>query len=301
MWFKNLMIYRLTKSLDWMNEDFQLQLQQCAFSPCHQSDMSKFGWTPPLRDSEMLHFSVNKQILLLAKKEEKILPAQVIKRELENRIIELEQKENRQLKKVEKQALKDDVIATLLPRAFSKLKQTALWIDTANNLIYVDAASNKVAEDALGLLRKTLGSLPVVPLTFANNPSLVMSDWICNDTIPQWLITLDDAELRGNDNNSVIRCKQQNLNSEEIISMLKTDKQITKLSLEWEENLSFMLQEDCSLKRLKFADEIKEKNDDILKEDIAQRFDADFILMTATLSKLIENLLNDFGGEKERF
>lgn len=27
-----------------------------------------------------------------------------------------------------------------------------------------------------------------------------------------------------------------------------------------------MLQEDCSLKRLKFADEIKEKVDDILKE-----------------------------------
>ncbi|OBX01747.1 recombinase RdgC, partial [Gallibacterium genomosp. 1] len=52
-------------------------------------------------------------------------------------------------------------------------------------------------------------------------------------------------------------------------------------------------------KRLKFADEIKEKNDDIAKEDIAQRFDADFLLMTATLSELTKRLLNEFGGEKE--
>ena len=48
------------------------------------------------------------------------------------------------------------------------------------------------------------------------------------------------------------------------------------------------------------SDQIREKNDDILKEDYAQRFDADFVLMTGILSQLTENLLHDFGGEKER-
>ncbi|HHF1947713.1 TPA: recombination-associated protein RdgC [Haemophilus influenzae] len=43
-----------------------------------------------------------------------------------------------------------------------------------------------------------------------------------------------------------------------------------------------------------------EKNDDILKEDFAQRFDADFVLMTGILAKLTENLLDEFGGEKAR-
>jgi len=41
-------------------------------------------------------------------------------------------------------------------------------------------------------------------------------------------------------------------------------------------------------------------HDDILKEDYAQRFDADFVLMTGLLSQLTENLLHDFGGEKAR-
>ncbi|WP_109058850.1 recombination-associated protein RdgC [Aggregatibacter aphrophilus] len=297
-WFKNAMIYRLTKSLDWSEKTLSDALENNQYHPCNQSEMSKFGWSTPLKGSELLYFTVGKQILLLAQKEEKILPAHVIKRELDVRVEKLEQAENRKLKKVEKQTLKDDVVATLLPRAFSKYQQTALWIDAENNLIYVDAASAKRAEEALALLRKSLGSLPVVPLTFANEPSLVMQEWVAKESIPQWLVSLEEAELR-DANNGVIRCKQQALDSDEILSLVNS-KYVTKLALEWEEHLSFVLNEDCSLKRLKFADQIREKNDDILKEDYAQRFDADFVLMTGILSKLTENLLHDFGGEKER-
>lgn len=297
-WFKNAMIYRLTKSLDWSEKTLSDALENNQYHPCNQSEMSKFGWSTPLKGSELLYFTVGKQILLLAQKEEKILPAHVIKRELDARVEKLEQAENRKLKKVEKQTLKDDVVATLLPRAFSKYQQTALWIDAENNLIYVNAASAKRAEEALALLRKSLGSLPVVPLTFANEPSLVMQEWVAKESIPQWLVSLEEAELR-DVNNGVIRCKQQALDSDEILSLVNS-KYVTKLALEWEEHLSFVLNEDCSLKRLKFADQIREKNDDILKEDYAQRFDADFVLMTGILSKLTENLLHDFGGEKER-
>jgi recombination-associated protein rdgC len=297
-WFKNAMIYRLTKSLDWSEKTLSDALENNQYHPCNQSEMSKFGWSTPLKGSELLYFTVGKQILLLAQKEEKILPAHVIKRELDVRVEKLEQAENRKLKKVEKQTLKDDVVATLLPRAFSKYQQTALWIDAENNLIYVDAASAKRAEEALALLRKSLGSLPVVPLTFANEPSLVMQEWVAKESIPQWLVSLEEAELR-DANNGVIRCKQQAIDSDEILSLVNS-KYVTKLALEWEEHLSFVLNEDCSLKRLKFADQIREKNDDILKEDYAQRFDADFVLMTGILSKLTENLLHDFGGEKER-
>lgn len=297
-WFKNAMIYRLTKSLDWSEKTLSDALENNQYHSCNQSEMSKFGWSTPLKGSELLYFTVGKQILLLAQKEEKILPAHVIKRELDARVEKLEQAENRKLKKVEKQTLKDDVLATLLPRAFSKYQQTALWIDAENNLIYVDAASAKRAEEALALLRKSLGSLPVVPLTFANEPSLVMQEWVAKESIPQWLVSLEEAELR-DANNGVIRCKQQALDSDEILSLVNS-KYVTKLALEWEEHLSFVLNEDCSLKRLKFADPIREKNDDILKEDYAQRFDADFVLMTGILSKLTENLLHDFGGEKER-
>lgn len=301
MWFKNLMSYRLTKPLEWERNQLQTQLENCQFHPCGAQDQSKFGWGYPLRGSDLLYFSVGNHILLVAKKEEKILPANVVKRELDERIESLEQKENRKLKKVEKQTLKDDVVINLLPRAFSKNQHTALWIDTENQLIHVDAASSKRAEDALALLRKSLGSLPVVPLAFANEPSTVMTNWIAQDSLPHWLIALEEAELRGSQEDSVIRCKKQPLENEEILALLQEGKKVvSKLALEWEDTLTFVFHEDCTLKRLKFADTVREKNDDILKEDFAQRFDADFVLMTGILSKLIENLLDEFGGEKAR-
>ena len=301
MWFKNLMSYRLTKSLEWDLTQLQTQLETCRFHPCGVQDQSKFGWSAPLRGSDLLYFSVGKQILLMAQKEEKMLPANVVKRELAHRIESLEEKENRKLKKNEKQTLKDDVVMNLLPRAFSKNQYTALWIDTESGLLHVDAASAKRAEDVLALLRKSLGSLPVVPLAFANEPSTILTDWITQDNLPHWLIALEEAELRGCQEDSVIRCKKQPLENEDILALSQEGKKVvSKLALEWEDTLTFVFNEDGSLKRLKFADSVREKNEDISKEDFAQRFDADFVLMTGILAKLTENLLEAFGGEKVR-
>lgn len=300
IWFKNLMTYRLTSPLSLKADELEPQLQQAKFHSCQQNEMSKFGWSNPLSTSDLLHFNVGQQFLLIAHKEEKMLPSTVVKKETENRIETLEQKENRKLKKTEKQAIKDDVVAMLLPRAFSKHQFTSIWLDLERQLVYVDAGSAKRAEDSLALLRKTLGSLPVVPISFAKQPLDAMTEWLAKGETPAWLNLLEEAELKSFDTDSVIRCKRQDLESDEIAIHLNAGKFVTKLALEWENHFSFVLNEDGTLARLKFADEIREKNDDILKEDIAQRFDADFVLMTEEIRLFVEKLTEALGGVQAR-
>ena len=300
MWFKNVMIYRLTSELTLDEQTLNERLTENRFTPCEVHDMSKFGWSKPLASSDQLFFSQGKQFLLISHQENKLLPANVVKQEVEKRIAELEEKEARKLKKTEKQAVKDQVVSVLLPRAFSKHQFTTIWLDLDAQLVYVDAGSSKRAEDTLALLRKTLGSLPVVPISFTIPPIEVMTRWIAQDDAPNWLTLLEEAELKAFDTDSIIRCKRQDLSAEEISQHLQAGKFVTKLAIEWENHFSCVLNEDATLSRLEFADVVREKNDDILKEDVAQRFDADFLLMTAELQQFSEKLIEAFGGMQAR-
>lgn len=295
-WFKNAIIYQLIKEIDF--SQIEDQLKECEFTPCGSADVSHFGWSAPLATSENLAHQADGRILLVAKREEKILPVEVVNRELNKRITALEEKEQRKLKKVERSSLKDDVIATLLPQAFSRIKTTALYIDTLKQLIFVDAASSKTAEDALALLRKSLGSLPVVPLAFNCAPCEVMTRWV-TDTAPDWIIFREEVEIREKADLGVIHCKQKAVEDDEIIELVQNGL-VSKLALEWEDNLKFVLVEDGTLKRLKFDENITEKNDDIVKEDAAARSDADFVLMVNVLGKTVDSLIKEFGGLKDR-
>ncbi|PLR38637.1 recombination-associated protein RdgC [Chimaeribacter californicus] len=302
LWFKNLMVYRLSREVTLSADEMEKQLSAFTFTPCGSQDMAKTGWVSPMGGhSEDLTHSANGQILICARKEEKILPTPVVKQALEAKISKLEAEQHRKLKKTEKDSLKDEVLHTLLPRAFSRFNQTFLWIDTVNGLIMIDCASAKKAEDTLALLRKSLGSLPVVPLTLEKPIELTLTEWVRAGELPAGFTLMEEAELKALlEDGGVIRCKKQDLVTDEIAVHIEAGKVVTKLALDWQERVQLLLADDGSLKRLKFADALRDQNDDIDRDDPAARFDADFILMTSELTALIANVVEALGGEAQR-
>lgn len=296
--FKNAIVYRMTRDIQISSDELEAQLNNLEFSPCGSQDMMKVGWINPIKTGEALTHSVGNQILIVAKREEKILPTDVIKKELQAKIDKLEAEQGRRLKKTEKDSLKDEVVQDLLPRAFSKESTVSVWIDNDNQRIIVDTSSAKRAEDTLALLRKALGSLPVVPLTMKTPIELTLTDWLRDGVIPQGFNLTDEAELKAMlAEGGIARFKKQDLVSDEIASHIEAGKLVTKLSLDWNETIQFTLCDDGSLKKIKFSDVLKAQNDDIDREDIAQRFDADFALFTGEMTRLIDSVIQSLGGE----
>ncbi len=302
MWFKNLQIYRFTRPFEHSIEALEKTLADFEFAPCGSQDISKFGWVKPLgKFGQTLTHGADGNILLCVKKEEKMLPGPVIKDMVEEKALALEDAQGRPLKKKEKDALKEDIIMELLPRAFSRTSQTFAWISPKSDLLVVDASSSKKAEELISLLRKCLGSLPVVPLGLTTPPELTMTDWLNEGNIPAGFNIEDEAELRSAlEHGGIIRCKQQDLTAEEIKAHLDADKLVTKLALNWQENVSFILGEDMAIKRVKFSDVLREENEDISGDDFAARFDADFALMTGELENFIPALVEALGGEDKK-
>lgn len=302
--FKNAIIYRVSNPMSLMAQlaTIEQQLLPFQFTPCGSNDMAKTGWVPATAFSQTLAHQANGQYLLTVQRQEKILPGPVIKQELNARIAKLESEQGRKLKKTEKDSLKDEVLHSLLPRAFTKDSRTQLWIDVMNGLIVVDASSARKAEDALALLRKSLGSLPVIPLTIENPVELTMTEWIKLGKVPGDYFAIGDAaELKAIlADGGIAKVKKQDLVSDEIATHIEAGKVVTKLALDWQQRVTFTLTNDAMLTRLKFCDELIEQNDDIDREDVLARFDADFTLMTGELQSLIKQLVTGLGGEAQR-
>jgi len=298
MWFKNLQLYRFTKPFDLDASTLGQQLEQQAFVPCGSQDVTRSGWVPPLgrHGSEFVH-STNGYLMVCTKRQDKLLPGAVINEALEEKALEIESREARELPRKERRALRDEVYFSLLPKAFVRSSLQFAYISPRDQLLVVDAASAKRAEELLQDLRDALGSLSVIPLVSKHQPIDVMTRWVSSAQIATGFELGEECELRDNaDVSSVIRCKNQDLTSAEIVNHLKTGMHVSKLALNWQQRLEFVLDEKLVVKRLRFADMVQEQASDIEADDAAAQFDVDFSIMALELSAFIEALAEAFGG-----
>ncbi|BFM15203.1 recombination-associated protein RdgC [Maricurvus nonylphenolicus] len=300
MWFKNLLLYRFTTPFELTAEQLEDQLDEHRFTPCGRHDKSRYGWVSPLSEKHTtLTHAANGCIMLCARKEEKVLPAAVIRERLNDKVSEIEAKEDRKVYGKEKEALKEDILHDCLPQAFTRSSRVYGYIAPQDGWLLIDASSPGKAEEFMKHLRESIGTLPVIPIQVKASPAIVMTEWLKQASLPEGLVLTDECELREpGDGGSVVRCKNQDLLSEEIDVHLNAGKQVVKLGLEWDEQIKLVLQEDLAVKRLKFDDKLVTESEEASGGDKLAQFDADFALMTATLKQFVPALLNYFGDAR---
>lgn len=300
MWFRNVRVFRFTKPFDITAEALEEKLMEDAFKPCGPQETSRQGWVPPLgKRGEQLVHSAGGYHLITLRKEEKILPGPVIKELVEEKVELIEAEQGRKVRRKEKDELKELVMLEMLPKAFSKNRRSYAYLAPQDGMLIVDAGSAKQAEDLASSLRKSLGSLPVRPPAVEQAPAFTLTGWLTETIdLPSSLVLGDECELKDpSEDGGVVRCKGLDLQGDEIRSHLDAGMQATRVALTWEDSLSFILDEELGIRRLKFGDTLQEKLDDVEADDAVARFDAAFSLMTLELSRLIPGLLDALGGE----
>ncbi|WP_289102852.1 recombination-associated protein RdgC [uncultured Marinobacter sp.] len=300
MWFRNARIFRFTKPFDISAEALEEKLQADAFKPCGPQETTRQGWVPPLgKHGDQLAHSANGYHLIALRKEEKILPGPVVKEAVEERAEAIEVEQGRKVRKKEKEEIKEQVMLEMLPQAFSRNRRCFAYLAPQDGVLVVDAGSAKQAEDLASTLRKSLGSLPVRPPAVEQAPAFTFTGWL-NESIdhPATIVLGSECELKDpSEDGGVVRCKGLDLKADEIRNHLETGMQVTKLALTWDDNVSFVLDEELGIRRLKFGETLQDQLDDVDADDALAKFDAAFTIMTLELSRLIPGLLEALGGE----
>lgn len=304
MWFKNLTLYRLAEPFAPDHDALHAALAAHPFQHVGRTSPLSMGWELPLgqHGSQYCH-SVGRYSMICLRREERLLPSAVVNEQLLEKVRQLEETQGRPVRRKEKLQLKDELVLSLLPQAFTRSARQFAYIDREHGWLVVDTASAKRAEELLKFLRESMEAaghgLRVRLAETQGSPRVVMSQWLQGEGLPAYFELGQEYELQDPmSEGGVVRCRRQDPLAPEVQAHLQAGKQVSKLALAWRERLELVLDEELVVRRLRFSDTMKEETA-AEGGDPASEFDADFALMSMELSGLVRDLMAAFGGEAE--
>jgi recombination associated protein RdgC len=298
MFFKNARFLKITAELHpdllgVLND----RLSEFKFSSPGSQQLSSIGWAKPFNQEDNFYYRSGNRLLMVLKTETRILPPAVLNKKANEIIQGKEQTEGRTVGKREQQEIKHDLLMKLLPNCFTKDSLVYGYIDLDDMLLVVNSATDSHVELFAAMLRKALGSLPIIPPQGNATCSQIMTDWLIKSP-PEKFEVMEKAILSSHESGKVT-LKDQDLTGEEVIKHIEHGKEVLELQLSFDETLIFTMRNDLTIKSIRFSDVIAEQNDDIPKDDAIGRLDADFALMSGELSRLFKSIFEAFGVDHE--
>ena len=296
-WFRNLTLFRFSEKTARSFKALEDKLDKHRLRAPGPLELATQGFISPFgRDEDVLTHKVGDFVLLNVASERRLLPNSVVSDELSARLKKIAEKEARKVGSKERKRLKDEILTDLLPRAFTKLSRTACYLSLKSGFVVLDTASRKSAEEAISQLRQALGTFPAVPVAPEESPRRQMTDWLIHGKLPAGLVLGDECELRDPaESGAVVRCRRQDLETDEVREHLKSGKQAFALGLTFEERLGFTLGEDLAVRKLRFLDVVQDELEASGRDAEAGDIDATFALMTLELERLLQKLEEWFG------
>lgn len=299
--FKTGLVYSMTEAAEHDIDELEEALSVYIAKDIRKDQGRFLGWCPPFKGSDRLVIECQGQRLLQVMEQKRVLPKDVIQEKVDERADALAEREGRPITKAERAPIEEEVTLDLLKVSHVRRIRVLVWWDIRRQRIFVNTGSSSKAEDILGLLRQSIGSLKVIPLATAKKPGSEMASWLREPaTAPGWLKVGSSAILKEpGDVGSYSAQKVDITNDEHAQTLIDGGLSVKELQIGMKETLTCKVNESLQIKGLKFADEVREKrgdNDDAHSEDLYARFEGDFIIMADALGRFISNLTEALGG-----
>lgn len=298
MWFKNLLVYRLKPNARLKVDTVEEKLKENALQPCGSFEMESRGWVAPRGGERFLH-SLERQWLITHGVNQRILPGSAITQTAQERAAKLAERQGHPVGRKQMREIRERVIEELMPKALTRRRTLAAWIDPVNGWVAVDTAADKKADELLESFIATDIDIDVKRLETTQSPSAQMTLWLTSGKIPAPFTIDQDLELRASgESRATVRYVNHPLEGREIREHIAGGKIATRLGMTWKNRISFVLTEQLQIKRVVFLDILKNETES-QAEDAEEQFDIDFALMTGELAAMLTDLTQALGGEKK--
>lgn len=294
MWFKNLSLLRLP--IDYtptVGVEFEQALSEYPLRSPGPLELETRGFVSPFSraDGTMTLVSSQNKTLFCLGTETRLLPASVLRDEVNARIAGHESISGRKPGKRLRNDIREAALGELLPRAFIKRARVGAYIDASHRFLVVDTASDTAAEAVCSAVREALGTFPARPLAAEASLTLLMSEWLISGNLPKGFELGDQVKLQDpSDTASTVRGTHIDPTANEIREHGRCGKQVTQLGLIFDGRISFVLDAKLKIRKLSFLDVVADKLDAQDGADPDTLLDAEFFPMSAELSRLFSAL-----------
>jgi recombination associated protein RdgC len=286
--FRTLRLYRVESP--WPRSEAALadRLAGAGFVPCSAFAAETTGFESPTgRESDPLCRRVGGADLLSLRRQTRLLPAAAVNEVLGDRVAAFGNRMGREPSRKERRQLRDEVYGELLPKALLRSQRIRGFHLASERVLAVEAAAPARAELFLDRLRTALGTLAVRPLAFGQPVGGLLTRTLLGRGPKQLRVgrecrLRDPAAAR-----SSVQWLDMDLSGERARELARDGLQLERLGIEFDDVLSCVLDRDTVLRKIRLPGADAAETED---EDPLARLDAEFVMLTGSVRRLLETL-----------
>jgi recombination associated protein RdgC len=289
-WYSSLFAYKLNTKVT--EQDLSSKIEDFKITEMSEGDRTTHGWDYVIGESE-LYCNIQGVFSLNLRIDKKTVPAAALKKKVNERVKQMEAQGS---EKVNKKAVKEQVEGELMKHAFISDKFIQGYIDPKNELLVINSNSNSDIEIFVDYLRETLSNDLDI--------DLIEVEFDITETITKWVKEKEAKEpfeigeactLYDSLTGSKASFSGQDLGTDEIDVLLNSGKNVSELSLIWDERVSLSLNNEFKIKKIKPQDIINE----IISGDVGEddneytEYVTSMHIMISDFAQILKDLLKE--------